>query len=130
MTTDGDEILREEPTRFLSGSFSGAQVRWSTIEKEAYAIYWAPGNLDDLLRGIAFIIRIDYRNLPYMNKHGYRKVNANWTYSTITQSSNILGALNIQADVLSRLVKKKEATLHHILVLKCSAAQRELIEEF
>jgi hypothetical protein len=74
VTTDGDEILREEPIRFLNDSFSGAQVRWSTIEKEAYAIYWALGKLDDLLGGIAFTIRIDHRNLLSSKKHGSRKV--------------------------------------------------------
>ena len=74
VTTEGDEILREGTIRFFSGSFSGAQVRWSTIEKEAYAIYWALGKLDDLLVGIAFTIRTDHRNLLYMNNHGSRKV--------------------------------------------------------
>jgi len=28
----------EEPIRFLSGSFHGAEARWSTIEKEAFSI--------------------------------------------------------------------------------------------
>jgi len=51
------EETRNEPIRFLSDSFSGAQVRWSTIEKEAYAIYWALGKLDDILGEIAFTIR-------------------------------------------------------------------------
>ena len=36
----GDGIV-EEPIRFLGGNFHGPQTRWSTIEKEAYAIYWA-----------------------------------------------------------------------------------------
>ena len=36
---DGSSL--EQPIRFLSGTFAGAQTRWSTIEKEAYAIYWA-----------------------------------------------------------------------------------------
>ena len=40
---NGEGEEREEPIRFLSGSFSGAQVRWSTIEKEAYAAA-CPGN--------------------------------------------------------------------------------------
>ena len=39
----------EEPIRFLSGSFSGAQTRWSTIEKETFAIDWALKKIDDLL---------------------------------------------------------------------------------
>jgi hypothetical protein len=46
---DGTNI--EEPIRFLGGTFQGPQVRWSTIEKEAYAIYWALLKLDDLVRG-------------------------------------------------------------------------------
>ena len=64
----------EEPICFLSGSFHGAQTRWSTIEKKAFAIYWALGKPDDLLGGIAFTIRTGHRNLLYMNNHGSRKV--------------------------------------------------------
>ena len=52
----------EEPIRFLSGSFHGAQTRWSTIEKEAFEIYWALGKLDDLLGGIAFTITFRKRD--------------------------------------------------------------------
>ena len=52
----------------------GAKVRWSTIKKDAYGIFLALGKLDDLLRGIAFTIKTDLRNLAYMNKHGSRKV--------------------------------------------------------
>ena len=46
---------------FLSGSFH-AQTWWSTIEKEAFAIYWALGKLDDLLGGIAFTITFRKRD--------------------------------------------------------------------
>ena len=41
----------EEPITFLSGSFSGAQIIWSTIEKEAFAIYWSLKKLDDCWEG-------------------------------------------------------------------------------
>ena len=109
---EGEEV-REEPIRFLSGSFSGAQVRWSTIEKEAYAIYWALGKMDDLLGGIAFTIKTDHRNLLYMNKHGSRKV-LQWKpdiqhYNAIIE--HVPGTLNIPADAFSRLVEKEEATV-------------------
>ena len=60
----------EEPIRLLSRSFNGAQTRWSTPEKEAFSIYWALGRLDDLLGGIAFIIRTDHRNLLHVNNNG------------------------------------------------------------
>jgi len=74
----------EEPIRFLSGTFSDAQTRWSTIEKEAFTIYWALKKLDDLLGRIAFLIKTDHRNLLY--NHGSSKVlQWNWTSSNITQ---------------------------------------------
>ena len=64
----------EEPIHFLSGSFQHAQTRWYTIEKIAFAIYWALGKLDKLLGGIAFTTRTDHRNFLYMNNHGSRKL--------------------------------------------------------
>ena len=122
----------EEPIRFLSGSFSGAQTRWSTIEKEAFAIYWALKKLDDLLGGIAFTIRTDHRNLLYMNNHGSRKV-LQWKLDIQHYNATIehvQGPLNTP-DAFSRLVEKApNVSIHHIMVLKCSAAQRTLIQKF
>jgi hypothetical protein len=60
----------EEPIRFLSGAFHRAQTRRSTIEKEAFAIYWTLGRLADLLGGMAFTLRTDHRNLLYLNNNG------------------------------------------------------------
>ena len=68
--TDGTSV--EEPIRFLSGTFQGPQTRWSTIKKEAYAIYWALLRLDDLVGGVHFTIRTAHCNLLFMN--GSRKV--------------------------------------------------------
>ena len=42
----------EELVRFLSGAFHGAQTRWSTIEKEAFAIYWAANSTKAWYQGI------------------------------------------------------------------------------
>ena len=64
----------EKPIRFLGGTFQGPQVRWSTIKKEAYAIYWALLKLDDLIGVNHFTMRTDHRNLLFMNDHGSRKV--------------------------------------------------------
>jgi len=57
---DGNTV--EEPTRFLGRKFHGPQTRWSTIEKKAYAIYWALLRLDDFIGGISFTIRTDQAN--------------------------------------------------------------------
>ena len=74
MTTGkGDENLRKEPIRFFSGSFSGAQVRWSTIEKEAYEIYWALGKLDDqpdMDQPVNSISEIDLSSYALTNNEG------------------------------------------------------------
>jgi hypothetical protein len=59
----------EEPIHFLSGSFPR---RSNTVR--ASVIYWAHGKLDDLFGGMVFIIRMDHRNLLYMNNHGARRV--------------------------------------------------------
>ena len=42
---------------------------------------------------------------------------------------HVPGTLNIPADAFSRLVEKAEATVHHIMVLGCTATQRQLITE-
>ena len=66
-----------------------------------------------------------------MNKHGSRKV-LQWKldihhYYAIIE--HVPGNLNIPADVFSRLVEKAETIIHHILVLGCTAPQRQLIKE-
>ena len=52
-------ILVDQPIRFMSKSFTGAQIRWSTIEKEACAIYFALRSMDHILGGKHFTIRTD-----------------------------------------------------------------------
>ena len=40
----------KNPISFLSKSLSATQIKWSTIQKEAYAIYYCCKQLDSLLR--------------------------------------------------------------------------------
>lgn len=56
-----------QPLAFLSGRFVGASSRWSTIEKEAFAIVEAVRRLEYLLlRPAGFRLYTDHRNLVYM----------------------------------------------------------------
>jgi len=73
-------ILVDQPIRFMSKSFTGAQKRWSTIEKEAYAIYFALRSMDHILGGKHFTIRTDHNNLIFLNNAGSKKV-LNWKLS-------------------------------------------------
>ncbi|KAE8982236.1 hypothetical protein PR001_g23792 [Phytophthora rubi] len=55
------------PLAFLSGRFTGAQLRWPTIEKEAYAIVESVKRLEYLLlRPGGFHLFTDHRNLAYI----------------------------------------------------------------
>ena len=129
--TDGTTV--EEPIRFLGGTFQGPQTRWSTIKKEAYAIYWALLRLDDLVGGVHFTVRTDHRNLLFMNNHGSRKV-LQWKLDIQHYDATIehvAGKANIPADVFSRLVVKPiPVQLHHVVILQCTLTQRTLIERF
>ena len=51
---------------FVSKSLNFSQLNWSTIQKEAYAIFVCCTKLDPLLRDRKFIIHADHKNLTYM----------------------------------------------------------------
>ena len=65
---------REEPIRFVSGSFSGAQVRWSIIKMTLMQSIGSGQVGRPTGRDSSFTIRIDHRKLLYINKHGSKKV--------------------------------------------------------
>jgi hypothetical protein len=51
----------------LSKCLAGAQLRWSTIEKEFFALYHSLKVFADLFLGQPFILRTDHKNLLYLN---------------------------------------------------------------
>jgi hypothetical protein len=58
------------PVCFISKALSDAQLRWSTHEKEAYAIFYAFTKLEHLIRDIHFTLYTDHENLTYINTEG------------------------------------------------------------
>ena len=59
-------ITNEKPIHFISHKLSDTQTRWSTIEKEAFAIHYALQRLDHYLHNAEFIIRTDHKPLKYL----------------------------------------------------------------
>jgi hypothetical protein len=59
---------KEIPIRFMSKTLVGAQIRWSTIEKECFAMCHSLKKFADLSLGVPFILRTDHRNLLYLNE--------------------------------------------------------------
>lgn len=54
------------PFSFVSKSLTFSQLNWSTIQKEAYGLYYCCIKLDPLIRDRKFIIHTDLKNLIYM----------------------------------------------------------------
>ena len=52
---------KEVPVAFVSKSLS-VQLRWTVIQKEAFAIFYCITFLESLLRDREFTIRTDHRN--------------------------------------------------------------------
>jgi hypothetical protein len=53
--------------RFFSKALVGAQLNWSTREKECYGINFGVKTFQDLLDNRHFILKTDYMNLTYLN---------------------------------------------------------------
>ena len=96
----------ERPIGFYSKSLKGAELNWSTIEQECYAIMCAVREFDYLLRYRKFLLRTDHHNLIEMNVSKAPKV-MRWKMELLEYDFNIehiAGEDNIVADGLSRFV--------------------------
>ena len=99
----------ERPISFISKSLDKVQRRWSTIEKEAYAIIFAITKWEHYLTGNKFILQTDHRNLTFLNTDLRPKVQR---WKIFIQEfdfdiEHIAGPNNIVADALSRHVENK-----------------------
>ena len=65
---------KQFPVRFLSKSLSRPQLKWSTPEKECYAIFYAFVKFEHLLRDIHFTLRTDHQNLVRIYDSGSKMV--------------------------------------------------------
>ena len=96
---------KEYPIAFFSRALTGSQRRWSTFEKESYAIYAALQKFDYLLRDVTFTLQTDHDNLTKMNTDSSPKV-IRWKMAIQEYDCNIVhirGADNTVADGMSRL---------------------------
>lgn len=100
-----DSPAEEQPISFATKKFSDAATRWSTIEQEAYAIYFAVTYFSYYLRCKPFILETDHNNLLWMEASTVPKI-VRWR--VLLQSFTFLlrhirGVRNVVADWLSRI---------------------------
>lgn len=96
----------EEPLFCKSQVLTEQAIKWTTIEKEGFAIYRAVQSLDYLLRAKEFTIETDHNNLVYMEKSIVPKIQRMVAYLQsfdIKAIKHIAGTKNKVADYFSRL---------------------------
>lgn len=100
-TIDG----QERPIIFMSKALHGAQLAWSVVEKEAYAIFHTLQTYEYLLRDNKFLLKTDHKNLTYLNMEGSPKVKRWKLYIQEFNFSieHVAGVDNPVADAFSRL---------------------------
>lgn len=104
--TDSSGSTSDEPIGFASQKFSDTAARWDAFKKEAYGAYFGVSHFAYYLRGKAFILETDHRNLLWIEKSEVPMV-VRWR--VFLQSFNlfirhIAGTKNTVADWLSRMV--------------------------
>ena len=96
---------KHQPIAFISKTLNSTELKWSTPEKEAYAIFYSLNKLDYLLRDIKFTLRTDHKNLTFINTDFREKVKR-WKLAIQHfdfDIEHIKGVDNIEADGFSRL---------------------------
>ncbi|GMF43082.1 unnamed protein product [Phytophthora fragariaefolia] len=139
---DGAARASETDSRtfgFLSGRFVGASSRWSTIEKEAFAIVESTRRLEYLLlRPAGFRLYTDHRNLvyifnPYATDGAMARYRADklqrWALSLMSFKyviEHVPGEEDVWGDLLSRLGAGQALEAHNeaVRVARLAVVQR------
>jgi hypothetical protein len=96
---NGEKV--QQVITFVSKKLSGAAIRWSTIEKECYGIFYSVNKLKYYLTGKKFTILTDHHNLLWMQTSGVPKMRI-FLQSFDFKIAHIPGQQNVFADWLSR----------------------------
>jgi hypothetical protein len=107
---------KELPIRFISKWLHTYQLNWSTIEKEALAIFYTVTKYDFLPRDVKFTIETNHKNLTYLKTAQSAKVRC-WQLALQEYDFNcihIAGADNVMADAFSRLCEHHQENDAHV----------------
>lgn len=100
----GDQLF---PIIFVSKTFTAAQSRWTTTDKEMFAVVYSIRKLHHFLANRRFVVRSDHRSLSFDTKPSASAKVERWKLSLQEydfQVEHISGAENVLADTLSRLL--------------------------
>ncbi len=121
----GNEVV---PIALLSKKFNKVQLRWSTPEKEAYAIYHTLRTWEYLLKDRHFTLHTDHLNLEKLSHQCGLNLKVLRWFQAIQdydmEVKHIPGIENVIADALSRAVARTE--LEPDLVLTVNIADEKV----
>ena len=96
----------------MSGLFSGSQLNWATLTKEAYAIYMSVKKLSFYIDRAKITVKSDHLPLKkFLEKNTLDSKVNNWAVELESQNITfeyIHGIWNTLADTLSRLIGMDE----------------------
>jgi hypothetical protein len=98
--------VEPRPIAIMSKALSREQLRWSTIDKECYALFRAVTHWDHLLRDVPFTVQTDHKNILFTQPDKTGKVRR-WLLALQEYDMNVTyipGANNNVADAFSRLL--------------------------
>ncbi len=108
-----DEAGVEQVVSYLSNKLSGPQLRWPTIEKEAFGVVYALKKLHPYLWGSSFEIHTDHKPLKSLFSAEIHNTKLQrWAIQISEYGAPILyhqGKLNVRADMLSRIASVRPA---------------------
>ena len=135
---------QEAPVCYFSKAFTPTETNWSTIEQEAFGVYYCITHAEHYLRGHRFTVETDHRNLVYIHRATAPKI-VRWKLRLQEYDfdiKHIAGKSNVVADALSRchvtivlphqatIMKVHNATVGHRGVRLTEALLREGGEEW
>ena len=106
--SSGDKV----PIQFVSKSLTGPQLRWSTPEKEMYALYFTVKKLEYILGDVQFTWYTDHKNNTLTRDTGSDKV-LRWDLYLQAFDFNkeyLEGVKNVVTDDFSRLCEVSDKT--------------------
>ncbi|GKT32476.1 DDE-type integrase/transposase/recombinase, partial [Aduncisulcus paluster] len=128
-----DSTGKEKLINLFSKKFSTTESRWSTIEQEAFGVYYGITSNNFYLLGKKFRVETDHRNLKYIYKSEVPKL-VRWRMMLAPYTfliEHIPGKTNETADFLSRItsVSKKNPVIASITSPPISKEQSLLLQK-